>query len=66
MPHRNTVVPFERPVAWLNLPLNQERAARLVQFEEKTGISVLSALTDALDDIIFDISGTARSDCGNE
>jgi hypothetical protein len=52
------------PVAWLSLPLTQERAAAIVQFEARTGMPILDALMDALDDIVFDIAdgrpGTLR------
>lgn len=55
MSEPGNVIPFgPLPVAWLCLPLTQERAARVVQFEEHTGVPILDALIDALDDIIFD------------
>jgi hypothetical protein len=51
------------PVAWLSLPLTQARAAAVVQFEERHGYPII-ALTDALDDIVFDL-GPARQPGGN-
>jgi hypothetical protein len=52
------------PSAWLSLPLTQERAAAIVQFQERTGIELIDVLTDALDDIVFDL-GPARQPGGN-
>jgi hypothetical protein len=46
------------------LPLTQERAAAIVQFQERTGIELIPHLLDALDDIVFDL-GPARQPGGN-
>jgi hypothetical protein len=52
------------PVAWLSSPLTQARAAAVVQFEERHGYPIIDVLTDALDDIVFDL-GPARQPGGN-
>jgi hypothetical protein len=62
---RSNVLAFEPlPIGWLHLPLTQERAAAIVQFEERTGIELIPHLLDALDDIVFDL-GPARQPGGN-
>jgi hypothetical protein len=53
---RSNVLAFgPAPVAWLSLPLTQARAAAVVQFEERHGYPIIDVLTDALDDIVFDL-----------
>jgi hypothetical protein len=62
---RSNVLAFESlPIGWLHLPLTQERAAAIVQFQERTGIELIPHLLDALDDIVFDL-GPARQPGGN-
>jgi hypothetical protein len=62
---RSNVLAFgPAPVAWLSLPLTQARAAAVVQFEERHGYPIIDVLTDALDDIVFDL-GPARQPGGN-
>jgi hypothetical protein len=62
---RSNVLAFEPlPIGWLHLPLTQERAAAIVQFQERTGIELIPHLLDALDDIVFDL-GPARQPGGN-
>jgi hypothetical protein len=39
---RSNVLAFgPLPIGWLTLPLTQERAAAIVQFEERTGIDLI-------------------------
>jgi hypothetical protein len=57
---RSNVLAFEPlPIGWLHLPLTQERAAAIVQFQERTGIELIPHLLDALDDIVFDVGEVA-------
>jgi hypothetical protein len=62
---RSNVLAFgPLPIGWLHLPLTQERAAAIVQFQARTGIDLIPHLLDALDDIVFDL-GPTRQPGGN-
>jgi hypothetical protein len=62
---RSNVLAFgPLPIGWLHVPLTQERAAAIVQFQERTGTELIPHLLDALDDIVFDL-GPARQPGGN-